>query len=146
MIIGEGEVNRLRRLTNRLNSLLAPVLPYGPHKEIVLAMTELRDELDKLIAQGVIPEALRFQAECKRVWEKMFGEIGKAAVKGASQAAFAGLALSYFTGLSWLDLFVKGCAVAAPLVVPPVLDYRRESKEIRRQNALSYLLDFRAAR
>lgn len=76
----------------------------------------------------------------------MFGEIVKAAVKRASQAASAGLALSCFTGLSWFDLFVKGCAVAAPLVVPPVLDYRRESKEIRRQNALSYLLDFRAAR
>ncbi len=106
----------------------------------------LKDELDRLIAQEVIPEALRFQAECKRIWEKMFGEIVKAAVKRASQVASAGLALSCFTGLSWFDLFVKGCAVAAPLVVPPVLDYRRENKEIRRQNALSYLLDFRAAR
>ena len=95
-----------------------------------------------ILINEVIPVADEFQNECKRIWEKMFGGIAKNLIRAGSIAGLSNFFISFFTG-SWIDLIVKGCGLATPIVLSHVIDYALEKRNLKRKNAFSYLIDFR---
>lgn len=100
-------------------------------------------ELITILVGKVIPAVDEFQNECKRIWEKMFGSIAKKLIGSGSVVGLSSFFVSFFTGFSWIDLFIKGCGLAAPIVLPNVIDYSLEKRNLKRKNALSYLIDFK---
>ena len=86
-------------------------------------------EFDSILIKEVIPAVDEFQKESQRIWEKMFGKIAKKVIEAGSITGLSSFLLSLFTGYSWIDLFVKGCGLATPIVVPNLIDYALE-KEI----------------
>lgn len=100
----------------------------------------LQKEIEGILHQEVVPAVDRFQNECKRIWEKMFGGIVKRTIEVVSAAASTGFVISYFAGVSWVDVLAKGCGVMAPIVLPPVIDYALEKRNLKRQNSIAYLM------
>lgn len=96
-------------------------------------------EIKKIIIEEVIPEADKFRNECTRIWEKMFGGFAKNVVV----APISSFVLSLFTGVSWLEILAKGCAL---VVVPPLIDFALEQRHIKRTNSLSYLMKFKGVK
>jgi len=100
-------------------------------------------EVNSILINEVIPAVEEFQNECKRIWERMFGGIAKKLIGTGSIAGLSSFYVSFFTGFSWIDLFIKGCGLAAPIVLPNVIDYALEKRNLKRKNTLSYLIDFK---
>ena len=104
---------------------------------------DFEKEINNILINEVIPAVDQFQNECKRIWEKMFGSIAKKLIGTGSIAGLSSFLISFFTGFSWIDLFVKGCGLAAPIVLPNVIDYALEKRNLIRKNSLVYLIDLK---
>lgn len=104
---------------------------------------EFEKEINTILINEVIPAVDQFQNECKRIWENMFGSIAKKLIGTGSMAGLSSFLISFFTGYSWIDLFVKGCGLAAPIVLPNVIDYALEKRNLTRKNSLAYLIDLK---
>lgn len=104
---------------------------------------DFEKEINNILINEVIPAIDEFQNECKRIWEKMFGSIAKKLISTGSIAGLSIFLISFFTGFSWIDLFVKGCGLAAPIVLPNVIDYALEKRNLTRKNSLAYLIDLK---
>ena len=118
--------DRFRQYLMKLNSEI----------EVNVFNEKFKKELNRLIDQEVIPEAEKFKSECSRIWEKMFGSISK----GVAKFATGSLIVSLLTGISWLEILTKGCAV---VLVPTLVDYALENRNIKRSNSLTYLMQLK---
>jgi hypothetical protein len=104
---------------------------------------QLEREVDRLLRQEVIPLAQDFESESSRIIEELLGSIYKEAVKSITPATVSTVALNALLGLSWAEILVLGCALMASKVLPHLRDVYQESRNLRRRNALTYLMELR---
>lgn len=90
----------------------------------------------KIIDAEIGPAAREFQKKLDKVYEKLFGSF----VKGAIGYAGSSTAVQIFGDLSWPNL-LKLAGAAGAYVAQQAIDAAVEKRAIRRDSALSYLLD-----
>jgi hypothetical protein len=104
---------------------------------------QLEQEVDRVLRQEVIPLAREFENESSRIAEQFFGDIYKEAVKSIGPATVGTVALNALLGLSWGEILVLGCSLMATRVLPHLRDFYQEKRNLRRKNALTYLMELR---
>jgi hypothetical protein len=102
-----------------------------------------KNEIEKTLKTEVLPLAESYTKESLRIWEKMIGGMIKKAITSTSIVGVSSLIASCFIGASWLDLCVKGCGFTSLVVSHDLIDYALKTRNLKRQNSLSYLMKFK---
>lgn len=104
---------------------------------------ELEREVDRMLHQEVIPLAREFEIESSRIAEDFFGNIYKEIVKSIPSTTVSTIALNALLSLTWAEILVLGCSLVAAKVFPHLRDFYQEKRNLRRRNALTYLIELK---
>jgi len=112
---------------------------------------EFEAAIERMMRSEVRPAVESFEDECKGIVEKLHNELYKDAMVGVAAAAGAtaalvrgdGVLVTLLSQVSFAELLLTGCGILAARVLPKIRDFHQEQRQVRRANALSYLLDFR---
>jgi hypothetical protein len=131
-----GDVIKYRRDSERAReAFLEHLAALQPKLSVVPADGDYGKAIKNLIDTDIRPAATNFRNQMTAVHEKLFGSIAKGVVAGAPVAD------AHFLGdLSWPILL--GMAGVAGVYTPhQTIDAALESRKVRRECAISYLLD-----
>jgi hypothetical protein len=102
---------------------------------------KLKEEIEKLVRTGVLPELQKVREEKARIWEKLFHESLKSVFAEAHLKAIVPLlTMHLLPAVSYLDLICYSTAFMAGGVFPKLLEAREQEKELRR-NALFFVFN-----
>jgi hypothetical protein len=109
---------------------------------------EVEAAIDDVMKSEIRPAVQAFEDDCKDIVEKLRNALYKEGVTvvGAAAAATAageGVLLKLLSEVSFAQLLLAGCGTVAARVLPRIRDFHQEQRQVRRANALPYLLDFR---
>lgn len=102
-----------------------------------------KNEIEKTLKTEVMPLAESYTKESLRIWEEMIGGMLKKAIPSTPIAGVSSLFVSYFIGVSWLDFCITGCGLATYVAGADLIDYALKTRNLKRQNSLSYLMKFK---
>jgi hypothetical protein len=141
-----GEIIDLRKANRESYAAFRSHLLRLHAKLDVEDLTEDADrEIAKVLREDVIPLAEEFQRETKRLGEELLGELYKKATAGFGGMGAIDVALRALGGLTWAEILLQGCGVVAGSVLPPLRDHFQEKRNLKRRNALAYLMEARSS-
>lgn len=112
--------------STELNRLAVALTDVPPEK--------IEETVSKLIATEIAPRLQAYKVEMASVRDKLFADL----LKGARWQV-PSISLAYLTGLSFASA-IAAFVGALPGAVPALVDYVQARRDIKRKNAMSYLI------
>jgi hypothetical protein len=132
-----AEVIRYRKQSNDARkAFLEHVVSLEARQSTIPFSTEYSSEVQKIVKSEILPAAREFRNQLEKIYDDLFGKVAKGALAYLGSSA----ALELFGDISWQNL-LRLAGVAGAAVAGQAIDARNEVRSVKRECAISYLLD-----